>query len=98
MLQAEIGSAKVTAGESPPTRGHLMPDFTLPSSDGKQVSLYDYRGRSNLALFFVGPARDSAENQWLSALAERYREISDTDSEVVIVVAESIEQAEEFRR
>ena len=35
MLQAEIGSAKVTAGESLPTRGHLMPDFTLPSSDGK---------------------------------------------------------------
>jgi len=98
MLQAEIGSARATAGESLPTRGHLMPDFTLPSSDGKQVSLYDYRGRSNLALFFVGPARDSAENQLLSALAERYGEITDTDSEVVIVVAESIEQADEFRR
>jgi hypothetical protein len=51
MLQAEIGSAKVTAAESFPTRGYLMPDFTLPSSDGKQVSLYDYRGRSNLVLF-----------------------------------------------
>jgi peroxiredoxin len=98
MLQAEIGSARVTAGESLPTRGHLMPDFALPSSDGKQVSLYDYRGRSNLALFFIGTAQDSAKNQLLSALAERYREITDTDSEVVVVVAESIEQADEFRR
>jgi peroxiredoxin len=97
MLQAEIGSARVTAGQSLPTRGHLIPDFTLPSSDGKQVSLYDYRGRSNLALFFVGPARDSAKNHLLSVLAERYREITDTDSEVVVVVAESIGQAEEFR-
>jgi peroxiredoxin len=87
MLQAEIGSARVTAGESLPTRGHLMPDFALPSSDGKQVSLYDYRGRSNLALFFVGPAQDSAKNQLLSVLAQRYREITDTDSEVVVVVA-----------
>jgi peroxiredoxin len=51
MLQAEIGSGKVTAAESPPTRGHLMPDFTMSSSDGRQVSLYDYRGRSNLVLF-----------------------------------------------
>ena len=61
MLQAEIGSAKVTATGSLPTRGHLMPDFTLPSSDGKQVSLYDYRGRSNLVLFFAGRTQDSAE-------------------------------------
>ena len=52
MLQAEIGSAKVTAAQSFPTRGHLMPDFTLSSSDGKQVSLDDHRGRSNLVLFF----------------------------------------------
>ncbi len=97
MLQAQIGSARVTAKESLPTRGHLMPGFTLPSSDGKQVSLYDYRGRSNLALLFVGLGQDSGENQLLSALAKRYREITDTDSEVVVVVAESIRQAEEFR-
>lgn len=98
MLQAEIGSARVTAGESLPTRGHLMPDFTLHSSDGRQVSLYDYRGRSNLALFFVGLGQDYGENQLLSALAKRHREITDTDSEVVVVEAESIRQAEEFRR
>jgi peroxiredoxin len=98
MLQAEIGSAKVTAAESFPTRGHLMPDFTLPSSDSRQVSLYDYRGRSNLVVVFAGPAQDSAENQLLSALAQRYGEITDADSEVVIVVAESIGQTEEFRR
>ena len=57
MLQAEIGSAKVTAAESLPTRGHLMPDFTLSASDGKQVSLYDYRGRSNLVLFLATRAK-----------------------------------------
>lgn len=78
MLQAEIGSAKVTIAGSFPTRGHLMPDFTLSSSVGKQVSLYDCRGRSNLALFFVGRARDSAEDPLLSTLPTRYREIMDT--------------------
>jgi peroxiredoxin len=98
MLQAEIGGARITARASLPTRGHLMPDFALPSSDGKQVSLYDYRGRSNLALFLGGSAQDSAKNQLLSALTERYREITDTDSEVVVVMAESIAQADEFRR
>ncbi len=98
MLQAEVGSAKVTAPESLPSRGHLMPDFTLPSSDRTRVSLFDYRGRSNLALFFAASAQDSAENPLLSALAKHYGEITDTDSEVVVVLAGSVQQAEEFRR
>jgi peroxiredoxin len=98
MLQAEIGSAKVTAAESFPTRGHLMPDFTLSSSDGKQVSLYDYRGRCNLVLFFAGRTKDSSDSPLLSALAQRYGEIAATDSEVVVVLAESVAQADEFRR
>ena len=98
MLQAEIGSAKVTAAGSFPTRGHLMTDFTLSSSDGKQVSLYDYRGRSKLVLLFAGRAQDSAADALLSALPTRYREITDTDSEAVVVVAESVGQAEGFRR
>jgi peroxiredoxin len=98
MLQAEIGSAKVTAAESLPTRGHLMPDFTLSSSDGKQVSLYDYRGRSNLVLFFAGRTKDSTDSPLLGALAKRCGEIAETDSEVVVVLAESVAQADEFRR
>jgi len=98
MLQAEIGSAKVTAAESLPTRGHLMPDFTLSSSDGKQVSLYDYRGRSNLVLLFAGRTKDSTDSPLLSTLAKRYGDIAETDSEVVVVLAESVAQADEFRR
>jgi len=99
MFQAEIRSARVTAAESFPTGGHLMPDFTLSSSDGNQVSLYDYRGRSNLVLFFDGGRiKHRADGPLLSALAKRYGEIAKTDSEVVVVLAESVAQADEFRR
>jgi peroxiredoxin len=98
MLQAEIGSAKVTAAKSFPTRGHLMPDFTLSSSDGKQVSLYDYRGRSNLVLLFAARTKDSSDSPLLRALAKRYCEIAETNSEVVVVLADSIARADEFRR
>ncbi len=97
MLQAEIGRARVTAAESLPTRGHLMPDFTLSSSDGRQVSLYDYRGRSNLVLFCAGRTKDCADGPLLKALAKRYGEIAETDSEVVVVLAESPVQADGFR-
>jgi peroxiredoxin len=98
MLQAEIGSARVTEAKGFPTRGHLMPDFALPSSDGRQVSLYDYRGRSNLVRLFAARTKDSTDSLLLGALAKRYREIAETDSEVVAVLAESVAQADEFRR
>jgi peroxiredoxin len=98
MLQAEIGSARVIATGSFPSRGHLMPDFTLLSSCGNPVSLYDYRSRSNLVLYFAGRAKDSAARPLLSALFKRYGEIAETGSEVIVVLAESIAQADEFRR
>jgi peroxiredoxin len=98
MLQAEIGSAKVTAAESLPTPGHLMPDFTLSSGDDNQVALYDYRGRSNLVLYFAGRIKDHADSPLLSVLSKRYREIAETDSEVVVLLAESVAQADQFRR
>ena len=75
-----------------------MPDFTLLSSNAKQVSPYDYRGRANLAPFFLGRVQDAGDNALLSALAARYGEIAETDSEIVVVLAESVAQADEFRR
>ena len=61
MLQAEVGSAKITQPNRYPTRGHVMCDFTLPSTDGKRISLYDYRGHSSLVLIFEGDVRQARE-------------------------------------
>jgi AhpC/TSA family len=52
----------------------------------------------NLVLFLAGRTEDSADSPVLSALAKRYGEIAETDSEVVVVVAESVAQADEFKR
>lgn len=40
----------MTSATSAPGIGELVPDFTLPSLDGSDVSLSDYRGR-RLAVF-----------------------------------------------
>lgn len=94
MLQSEVGSAKLTPAHSFPARGRLMCDFTLPSAEGGQVSLYDYRGHSNLVLFFAGAADHLGENGFLSTLVQRYAEIRGQDSEILLVLACSREQAE----
>jgi len=33
--------------------GSMAPEFSLPASTGTQISLSDYRDKSNLYLFFV---------------------------------------------
>ena len=98
MHQAEVGSAKLTPAHSTPSRGHLMPDFTLPSTEGKQISLYDYRGHSSLVLLYAGDAHHPEEQRLLVSLVEHYAEIREEDSEVIIVVTCSRERAEEMKR
>jgi peroxiredoxin len=98
MLQAEVGSAKIMANRSFPTRGHLMIDFTLPSGDGKQISLYDYRGRSSMVLFFAATPEASEEEALLSSLVRHYNEIREQDSEVLLVLPSSRDRADRVRR
>lgn len=98
MQQAEVGSAKLTPAHGIPSRGHLMPDFILPSTEGKRISLYDYRGRSNLVLFFAGEADHLEEQRLIASVVEHYAEIREHDSEVLIVVTSSRERAKEIKR
>lgn len=94
MLQAEVGSAKITPAHSYPTRGQVVHDFTLPSTDGKRISLQDYRGHFSLVLIFAGDPSQITEKKCLSELVQRYSEIREADAEVLLVLACSRERAE----
>ena len=98
MLQAEVGSAKLTPAQSYPTRGHLLPDFTLPSTDSKQISPYDYRGHSNLIAIFAGDLSQAADQTILSELAGHYLEIREQNAQVLLILACSREQARSIHR
>jgi peroxiredoxin len=98
MLQAEVGSTKLTAYARFPTRGHLMSDFRLSCCDGKQISLYDYRGRSSIVLFFAANPEACEEEALLSCLVRHYGEIRDQDSEVLLVLGSSRDRAEQVKR
>ena len=33
--------------------GSYAPDFRLPATNGEQIGLFDFRGKSSIVLFFV---------------------------------------------
>jgi len=54
---ALVGSACVFAQAVTPPKTHLKvgdtaPDFTLPSTTGKPISLHDYKGKTVVLAFF----------------------------------------------
>ena len=45
-------AAKAVFAGSPPVAGSVAPEFTLPSQDGSQISLKDYRGKWVVLYFY----------------------------------------------
>jgi peroxiredoxin len=66
----------------PETR-QMVPDFVLPSTDGREIEISNFRGRRNLVLVFIGG--DGGVNQLLAGLAQRREELDEEESVVFVV-------------
>lgn len=77
----------VNPSHSPGGTGTLFPDATLPTLDGKSVSLDSYRTRHDLVMLLLGEGELRPElAQLLDALAAGRRAVEDEDG-VVLAVA-----------
>ena len=65
------------------------PDFTLPTADGRTVSLRDYRGRPVLVVFYLGHGCLHCLEQ-LNALAPAVAEFKAAGVELLAVSADSV--------
>lgn len=91
MSQAEIAGGKLTTGDELPSKGHRVPEFELPSSEGKQVRLSDYRGRSNLVVILTDERSETEE--LLTVLGSEYAEIQNEDAEVLAIMPVPYQEA-----
>ena len=93
MIQAEVGgAARVDLGIGVQRRGFMIRDFTLASNCGEDIRISSFRGRSNLAVVFLG--HSVAMRVFLEDLGQHGCEFSEQDTTVVAVVPYGREEQE----
>ena len=77
---------------SGPTVGQPAPSFKLPSAQGPEVSLEDYRGKKNVIVWFTKGMACVFCRQHMSQLARAYDEIKKRDAEVIEIAPSTAEK------
>jgi peroxiredoxin len=84
MSQSEMASGILTPPNKFPSKGYLLRDFTLATSNGRHISVSDYRGRLNLVLILTDGGNESSA--LLTDLARHYPEVKEQEAEVLALV------------
>ena len=86
MTQAELAGGTIDARQASPAKGQLIRDFTLTSTLGQEISLSDYRGRSNLVLVFVGGGVGSPDLKILAEIGADHARLQDEQTQVLAIM------------
>lgn len=76
--------------------GQPAPQFRLPTAQGAEVGLQDFRGKKNVLVWFTKGMGCVFCRQHMSQLAHLYPEIQKRNTEVLEVVPSSIDRARQY--
>jgi thioredoxin-dependent peroxiredoxin len=76
--------------------GDPAPDFTLPVTTGKTVSLTDFRGRAEVVLFFYAKDNSPVCSTEACSFRDSYETFRDAGAEVIGISADSPESHGRF--
>ena len=78
--------------------GDTAPDFTLPSQDGKMVSLQDFIGKSALVVYFYPKDDSPGCTKEACSFRDSYEVFKDAGAEVIGISADSEETHQQFAK
>jgi peroxiredoxin len=76
----------------------LAPQFDLPATIGHRVQLWSYKGRSNLALFFVSDIKSDESISLLNEIASNIKDYEDYNAIPIVIAQDNIESLEAVAR
>ena len=75
----------------------VVPSFNLPSAGGGKTKLWDYKGKKNLALYFLTTGRAAGEEKLLSVASRNYAGYRAEETQILIILHAGIEDAERVK-
>lgn len=76
--------------------GQAAPDFSLPSEDGSQVRLSEFRGKNVVLYFYKGDFTEGCTDE-ACAFRDSFEDFTDAGAEVIGVSKDSIESHKSFK-
>jgi thioredoxin-dependent peroxiredoxin len=76
--------------------GGVAPDFTLPRANGLTVSLSDFRGRSDVVLFFYPKDNSPLCSAEACSFRDSFEAFRDAGAEVIGISSDSSQSHEQF--
>ncbi|MCQ3935900.1 MAG: hypothetical protein DPW18_02515 [Chloroflexi bacterium] len=76
--------------------GSLAPDFTLTATNGREISLSDFRGKTNVIVFFIRETSCWQCRTHVAHLGRMYEQFKEAGADVIVILGEGMEKARKY--
>jgi peroxiredoxin len=76
--------------------GSIAPNFSLLATNGNQISLSDFRGKTNVIVFFIRETSCWQCRTHVTQLGKMYDQFREAGTEVIAILGEDVEKSREY--
>ena len=76
--------------------GSVAPDFKLHATNGQEISLSDFRGKTNVIVFFIRETTCPQCRTHVAQLGRMHEQFKEASAEVIVILGEGAEKAREY--
>ncbi len=76
--------------------GSVAPDFRLKATSGKEIALSDFRGKSNVIVFFIRETTCGQCRTHVAQLGQMYGQFREAGCEIIAILGNDVETAKEY--
>jgi peroxiredoxin len=71
-------------------KGHIIPTFTLPGTDGMPHSPWDYKQREHLLLLFINSTKTGEAHDLLRSYAQYYADFREEQCSLLVISSDTV--------